>query len=373
MKISILTSVFYQKLKEVEGEDRIIFGGAERYLVELCKLLQDEGHTVIVYQGASCDNVINKKYMGIDIVCLPLKSAEWEYHTCAALNIMFYELSLTSDLRIYFANFLAYPLVKSPSISINHGIFWDYPGGFLSKFNEPERQEFYKRQLFGMTEPDMCVAVDTNVRNSIACMSPGSERRIIYIPNFVDTKEFYPVKERNWDKIRILYPRRLVQLRGINEFILSAIELPQYDFILCGQAFDEAVEEKLQNFNGYPNVFLTMRPMERMAEVYRESDIAVIPTRASEGTSLSCLEAMATGLPIVTTPAGGLPNLVIDRFNGLVVDLNHYSLTDSIKELAESSDLRYNFGVRNLELVKSSFSINLWREKWLKVINRVIK
>jgi hypothetical protein len=51
MKISILTAYFYTKVKEVHGEDKIVFGGAERYLIEFCKLLQSLGHDVKVYQA----------------------------------------------------------------------------------------------------------------------------------------------------------------------------------------------------------------------------------------------------------------------------------------------------------------------------------
>ncbi|MCX8009120.1 MAG: hypothetical protein N3A54_05495, partial [Patescibacteria group bacterium] len=44
--------------------------------------------------------------------------------------------------------------------------------------------------------------------------------------------------------LRILYPRRLVHIRGLNNFLTSALELPEYDFILCGQPFDEELEKE---------------------------------------------------------------------------------------------------------------------------------
>jgi glycosyltransferase involved in cell wall biosynthesis len=374
MKISILTSTFFQDIKGVgkATEDRIIYGGAERYLVELCHYLQELGHEVVVTQACKGKEVVFKQYQGIQFMCLPVQD-NWDYHNATTLNINFHEMSLASDLRIYFASFLAYPLVKSPSIVINHGVFWDYAGGILSSYTEEQRKEFFRRQLFGMTQPDLCVAVDTNVRNTVASYGMGEERKIMYIPNFADTKEFYPrLTPRDWERPRILFPRRLVQLRGVNDFLLSASQLPDYDFYLCGQAFDETAGEQVNHY-GRENIKVVMKPMERMSEIYREVDVAVIPTRASEGTSLSCLEAMASALPIITTPVGGLPNLVIDKFNGLVVDLNHDTLTESIKTLAESPELRKTYGLRNLELVHESFSLELWRERWGKALNKVIK
>ena len=59
MKIALLTTMFFHDCKEimhnvdgkkVHGTDRIIFGGAERLTYDLCKLLQEDGHIVTVFQ-----------------------------------------------------------------------------------------------------------------------------------------------------------------------------------------------------------------------------------------------------------------------------------------------------------------------------------
>jgi glycosyltransferase involved in cell wall biosynthesis len=57
--------------------------------------------------------------------------------------------------------------------------------------------------------------------------------------------------------------------------------------------------------------------MEEMPKVYQQADIAVVPTRASEGLSLSLLESLSCGLPVVTTPVGGLGDAVIPNYNAL--------------------------------------------------------
>ena len=371
MKISILTSVFYQKCKEVDGEDRIIFGGAERYLIELCKFLQADGHEVKVYQACRGEQMLYKEYAGISIQCLPVQD-KWELHVAPRLNQAFYELSLGADLRIYFASFLCWPTVKAPAISINHGIFWDYPEYLVRHVSPTQKEMFYERQIYGMTAVDACVAVDTNVRGVLAALRPGEERKITVIPNFVDTDQFKPAEERPWDKLRILYPRRITPLRGINEFLLAAQALPEFEFITCGQAFNQDAEAMLEKAGAAMNIRQTHRPMEEMAEIYKEADIAIIPTRAAEGTSLSCLEAMAAGLPVITTPAGGLPNLIIDRWNGRVVDINNENLTDTIKELANDTASRLVYGHRNREMVEECFSLEVWKDRWRKLLNRIL-
>lgn len=316
--------------------------------------------------------MITRNYQGIDIIAIPSQD-QWEYHVAPNLNHTFYEMGLGADLRIYFATFLAWPALKSPCISISHGIFWDYSEAMLTSFTPEQKAEFFRRQIAGMTEVDACVSVDTNVRGFVAAYDPGKERKIHVIPNFVDTQEFTP-GEKTWEGIKVLFPRRIAQARGVNEFMAAARALPEYDFHVCGQAPNEQAEEAIAKFHedNYPNLHSIYKPMEKMHEMYREVDISIIPTRAAEGTSLSCLESMAAGLPIIATPAGGLPNLVIDQWNGLVVDLNHDRLAPHIRHIIDNPEQARKMGERNRQMAVECFDIEIWKDKWRKVIERVM-
>lgn len=380
LRVGILTSYFFHKTKEYDGEDRIIFGGAERYLYELCRFLQEEGHQVTVYQPLPMNNpqvktytTIQKDYRGIKVICLPTKD-KWEYSTAPQLNYVFNEMSIWDDLRIYFVTFMCWPEVRRPAVSISHGIFWDYPSHSIKSVTPEHRAEFFRRHLYGFTAPDACVAVDTNVRNVIAALEPGAEAKIHVIPNFVDTKVFKPPAEKNWDRLRVLFPRRLTTLRGVNDFIKLTAAFPEIDFYVCGNSTDPEMEQQLAQWSeGRNNIKAIWRPMEQMAEVYQQADIAIIPTRGAEGTSLSLLEAMATGMPVITTPVGGLPNLVIDGWNGYVVDLNHDSLVPALQKLLKSPRKMKQFGRRNRQMAVEAFDIRVWRRKWKAVIDRVVK
>lgn len=377
MHVAILTSYFYHKTKEFDGEDRIVWGGAERFMYELCRFLKEEGHDVAVFQPLPKGNVIlQKKFKDILVMLLPGDN-KWEYSTDKDLNYTFNEMTVSFDLRIYFTTFLCWPEVRLPAISVNHGIFWDMPSHMIRNSSEEHRKEFLRRQMYGVTAPDACVAVDTNVRGVFAAMEPGRENRIHVIQNFVDTEVFKPTQrqEEPWGKRPcVLYPRRLSSVRGVNDFLWLVEQFPDVDFLACGNATDVVFEDQLRGFlDGKKNVKSIWRPMEQMAEIYQQADIAVIPTRSCEGTSLSCLEAMATGLPVIATPAGGLPNLVIDNWNGLVVDLNHGSLTETLKRMLDNPDQARKMGQRGREMAIESFDINIWRRKWKAVIDRIMR
>lgn len=362
----ILTSIFFDR----KGE-RLIFGGGERYLVELAKFLQSEGFEVRVIQAAG-EEGWEKTYDGVKIIGVP--RVRFELETSRDLNAAFAELMLDADLRIYFAPFLCWPKVIRPCIAVSHGIWWDFPEHTYFNASGPTAEEWRRRVRFGLTEPDLIVSVDANTRNVAAAMWPGAASRIMVIPNFVDTEVFRPREgPRTWERFRVLFPRRLSTLRGINETLRAAEKLPNVDFIFCGRSHRDDEEASMLEFaRGTENCRYLWQPMEDMPEVYREADVAVIPTRAAEGTSLSCLEAMASGLPVIATPAGGLAELVIDRYNGLVVDLNFERLETAIGRLAMDLEACQVMGRRGREMAETSFSLRLWRARWRKALEWVL-
>jgi glycosyltransferase involved in cell wall biosynthesis len=61
-------------------------------------------------------------------------------------------------------------------------------------------------------------------------------------------------------------------------------------------------------------------PLERLLPRYADYDVFVLPTLPGEGVPRVLLEAMAAGLPIVTTSVAGIPSLVTHERNGLLVD-----------------------------------------------------
>ncbi len=379
MNIAILTTPFFHDAKEVtriidgekvQGKDRIIFGGGERYLLDLCKLIQDMGHGVTVYQPfPGIKKPFTKQYKGITFFMIP-NNGGWEYHTCTDLNWQFNELSMLADLRIYFATYLSWPQAVSPCITISHGIYWDNIQGnnIINNFTEAQRTEFFRRQLYGFTAPDVVVSVDSNVRKVVQAYMPGAEKQIQIIYNYVDTKKFTPIEKKTWDGINVLFPRRLTSLRGSTEVTRAFMQHPEYNFTIVGQAWDEnEAKAFIAGHKERKNVTFTHRETDDMPEVYQNADISLVPTMACEGLSLSLLESMATGLPVITTPVGGLGDACIHGYNCFIYDPNHEDLGLAIKALAEDEETRRKFGKRNREIAVECFDIEIWRHKWMNI------
>lgn len=378
VKISILTTDFFKSVEEVHGHDRVVHGGAERYLVELNDLLISLGCEPVVYAGYPGTNnspkELRKRYGNMNLVLM--RHAEALDHNCyPELNGWFNETASGSNLYIYFSPFLCWPHIHRNSISVCHGIYWDWAHNRVRTWGDEDQKRFWKQNLYGFTAPDVCVSVDTNSKNVIRAIIPGEERKIKVIPNFVDTEKYVP-GVKTWSGTRVLFPRRMHILRGQNPFMKAAKDFEgdkDYSFIACGQMIRENEEIEMTNqiHRIHKNLLQTWVPMEDMPELYQKSDISVIPTIACEGLSLSVLESMSSGLPVIASNVGGLTDAVIDGYNGLVWDPNYDSLTEKIREL-EDPTLRERFGRHGREMAVDSFSITKWRRSWTDLIKEMI-
>ena len=93
-----------------------------------------------------------------------------------------------------------------------------------------------------------------------------------------------------------------------------------------------------------------------LPELYRWADVFVLPS-FSEGLPVVLMEAMATGLPVVTTQIAGVNELVTDGVHGAVVPAGRADrLADAIAALAADPDLRARLGAAGREAVLADFT-----------------
>src|SRR5262249_35702445 len=109
-----------------------------------------------------------------------------------------------------------------------------------------------------------------------------------------------------------------------------------------------------------------------MPGVYAEHDIFVFPSLA-EGVPLSLLEAMASGMPAVTTDTCGMSDLVEDGYNGLLVKpADAEALVRAVERLTADNDLRVRLGIRACETARRH-TWDLVGKKYLSVLEFAVK
>jgi glycosyltransferase involved in cell wall biosynthesis len=81
-------------------------------------------------------------------------------------------------------------------------------------------------------------------------------------------------------------------------------------------------------------------PLDRLFPMYRDYDLFILPTGPGEGIPRVLMEAMASGLPVVTTNVAGISSLVTDGHNGRLVGSSEREVADAIAEIIADASLR---------------------------------
>ncbi len=105
-------------------------------------------------------------------------------------------------------------------------------------------------------------------------------------------------------------------------------------------------------------VFLGWINGEEKDKVFKESSILCLPSYA-EGFPMAVLDAWAYGLPVITTPVGGIPDIVNDGENGLLFNPgDEAALTQKLQLLIENNGLRAKLSEESLHLASTMFNAN---------------
>lgn len=181
--------------------------------------------------------------------------------------------------------------------------------------------------------------------------------RVAYIPHGVDARFIVPRKYDATDSLRLLYVGTWLDQRGIY-YVREALNrlaprIPKLTMTFVGGGLPS---EEIQRFFGAElenriNVYPVVAA-EHMQEVYAAHDVFLFPSLI-EGLPLVLLEAMASGMTVITTETCGMPDVVENEVNGLLVPpANASAIEGSILRLAASAELRQKLGEAARETMK---------------------
>ena len=184
-------------------------------------------------------------------------------------------------------------------------------------------------------------------------------------------------RKKGYPSIVILFSGRFVWYKGIS-FLLEAYshlrkERDDIGLVLLG---DGSEREKYQDYvrsNNVKDVFFEgFVQQEELPVYYTSADIFVLPS-LSDPWGIVINEAMAFGLPVISTDVAGVTyDLVKDGVNGFVVKAGNSSeLYNALKKLCESPELRKKMGKKSLELVKEYTPEN-WAKSFINAVNKIL-
>ncbi|MFH1173033.1 MAG: glycosyltransferase family 4 protein [bacterium] len=183
------------------------------------------------------------------------------------------------------------------------------------------------------------------------------EKKIIYIPSFyIDFSVFQPdeLVDKKYD---LVFCSRLVENKGILNLVkavkIAKAEIDDVKLVIIGSGPLKKPIEKMVKKNGLQNniSFAGWLPaIEDVADVYRRSRVFVMPSFNEGGPRVS-LEAMACGLPVITTRVGIMNEIIENKQNGLFVDWTPEDLAEKIVLVLKNQETIGEMGQQALATV----------------------
>jgi colanic acid/amylovoran biosynthesis glycosyltransferase len=203
--------------------------------------------------------------------------------------------------------------------------------------------------------------------------------RITVLYPEVDTDFFAPVERGGrTGPLALLTVGRLDWTKGLI-YALEAMSLLvergldfQYRIVGEGSARTE-IETAIRDLGLAERVILTgAKDRAGCRDELGRADVFVLAS-VSEAFGLAAAEAQATGLPVVATRIGGLPEAVVDNQTGLLVpSRDPGALANAIQQLADRPDLRLALGRRGRERVVAEFDRGLLTDRLIATYNEVV-
>ena len=242
------------------------------------------------------------------------------------------------------------------------------------------RHFLMRTEMRALRLADAVVTVDTRLYRHALNLVPERADSVYTLMNFIDTSSFAPPDdaaeesgERRdlrayWgvpeDKIVLFCPRRLVKKNGViyPSLALATMSPADRDRFLLLHAGEGGERDEMERVISENHLEKNVRLLggqgpDAILDLYRLADIVLVPSvhseNVEEATSLSALEAMASGRPLIAGKVGGLAEMVSDGETGLLVrgdesGMDRKALAAAILRLADDPSA----GVRMAEAAR---------------------
>jgi O-antigen/teichoic acid export membrane protein/glycosyltransferase involved in cell wall biosynthesis len=199
-------------------------------------------------------------------------------------------------------------------------------------------------------------------------------KKVSVVPNGIETAVFGVQRASSTGCVRLLFVGAMGRLKGERD-LTSALNAvvpfePSLRVMMLGHGV-EKIRPSLERSVAWPRIeHLGPVAADQRISFFKHADIFVLPTYA-EGMPVSVLEAMAAGLPVITTPVGGIPELIEDGVEGFLISPGDVqALEDRIALLVGDAKLRQRMGAR-ARLKAQQFDESIMMERLGELLRQV--
>lgn len=358
-------------------------GGIAAHVYELSRALVKNGNkvTVITLNRWNEDLIYNHNIEGINIISFLNK----EKILGKAISSLFITVMITFVLLsnkkkidiIHWHSFKGIGLLVMSILkffSKMKNVWTNHTSYYLEKYDSGNIKGLNKI----LKIPDWIIAPSKELQIKSWKDVNFKKEKVSYIFNGVDIDKFFP-KTKNHklfeefcssnDYKIILCTRRLENKNGVR-FLVQAMPqiletIPKLKLLVAGDYQGPSIRSDAELIFRFVKdsrlednvVFLGNIANDELIEYYSIADITVLPS-LMEAVSISGLESIATGTPIVGSKVGGIPEIIIDEFNGLLTEPeNSADIAEKIIDIFNKYDLDVmKLNARNVAVDKFSWN-----------------
>ncbi|KAA9015481.1 glycosyltransferase family 4 protein [Niallia endozanthoxylica] len=389
MKILIATAYEYPHI-----------GGLSTHVTTLKAGLEARGHEVDVLSFSNIQPVVRKLYaQGPSFVINKIKKGRGILWTHRVRQNCLKSLMIKNKHKNYdivhaqdpFST-LAAVEAGLPVVSTVHGYatFESISKGSMIE-GSPEAKKFQEIEIKAYTSTRKIVTVDQRLRDYVKDVS-GAEG--LAIRNFIDIYNFKPDKDRknelraeydvSVDEHVLFVPRRLVKKNGViyPALALPAVlkKYPNTRLIYAGNGnqmpeIKRIVEE--HELEAHVTLLGDV-PHERVKDYFALADVVIVPSVHSAGveeaTSISALEAMGSGTPLIACAVGGLKEIVDPGQDGLLIEeKNVEQMSEAILDLLDHPQEGAQMAQKARQKIEKEYSHLAAAEKYEEVYIEALK
>ena len=236
----------------------------------------------------------------------------------------------------------------------------------------------YTRWAMGLT--DAVISVSDEWKQRLAGIVPTE--KIISFPNCIATDSFSPhPAHRSTNGVKALFMGSVGSRKGTFDLLEALGRLKSRNCVLstCIAGDEEREGDMLRARSRLQELQLTdscelpgaVRGKKK-TELLEKANLFVLPSY-NEGLPMAILEGMSAGMAIVSTPVGGIPEVVRDGYNGFLIPAGDIdALVEKLAVLAHDPQLCHLMGQRSREIVKSELDVKPYVTRLLDLYNSVL-
>lgn len=352
-----------------QKQQQLHLGGIENYLLQLARLLQSEGQRCVVVQSAESD--FSTLYQGIEVVGVNCRSYRGNRKKLALFQYISSKFNDNTDSIIFGTDSYYVQNNYRRSIAIQHGISWDKPKSRGSFFGFIKSLLNHQKYLGYIRHCRNLVCVDHNFVNWYRTYRSFPVNTLVrVIMNFsvgsISQQELAEKWQQPLLQPKLLIARRFVDYRGVHLAIAVVQKLVlKYPKLQVTFAGEGPLESDIRlAFAGQPQVQIRRYQSENALDIHYQHDLVLLPSIGSEGSSLSLAEAMAAGCAVVSTNVGGLSNMILDQFNGLMGMPDADALAAQLDYCLQNPAEAKRLAVQAHATAARSLSLARWQQDW---------